>query len=196
MIRSFQLADVCSRLDPEIKNYFRGIFTPDTVLPGAVDMIDPNKPNFLIFNTDYSHKEGSHWVAAYINLDKESYFIDSFSQHPNQYDLEDFWLEVNNSDYKTLPKPLQSSYTNVCGLYVVFFGHYLCKGYDMSKILELIPDRSKVLRDRYILEWFERNYGKSIKLDTQFIDCKKFQKSGRAQSCKNFQKMILDRQNI
>ena len=196
MLRYYQLIDLCSRIDTDIKKYFRGVFSLDTV-PDSISMIDPNKPNFLIFNTEPSTKPGAHWVGAFIDLQSDIVFIDSYDQSPHYYDLEDFFLEATGGDYITIGKKLQSDFTNVCAIYVLFFGHYLSKGYDLKKIIDLIPDHTNVLKDRHMVEWFNKNYGKSIKLNNPFIDCNKFRHySGYKQSCKSYEKMIFDRKSI
>lgn len=196
MIRAYQLAHVCSNLDSEIKKYFRGIFSSNEIT-SAVQAIDLNKKNYIIFNSDPSHKSGSHWVSAFIDMHGRNVFIDSYDRSPSYYNLEKFFSDVCGDDYKTIGRQLQSTYTNVCGLYVVFFGHYLVQDYDLAKVLSLIPsERSKILRDREMYERFLKHYGKAIVLDKAFIDCASFDKLKKNQSCKNFQKMILDRKSL
>lgn len=191
MIRGYQLSAVCGKLDSKIKPYFRGLFNPDTT-QDALAMIDPNKPNVVIFNTDFSHREGSHWVSAYIDLENENYFLDSFAHHPNYYNLENFMTEATGDDFKIIPKPLQSKFTTVCGLYTVFFTHNLCDNKDLNSVLALLPESTKLLRDKHIYDWFNDHFGHAIELEPSFIDCTKF-KSVEGQKCKNYEKMILER---
>ena len=194
MIHGYQLSAICGKLDIKIKPYFRGLFNPDTT-EDALAMIDSNKPNFLIFNTDFSHRNGSHWVAAYVDLEKESYFIDSFAHNPNFYSLEKFWSAATDNDFKMLPNQLQSKYTTVCGLYCLFFGHYLCQNKDMVTVLSMIQEKTNILRDQHIFEWFQNHFGDAIKLENPVIDCNKF-KGAEKQKCDQYHKMILARQSM
>lgn len=134
---------------------------------------------------------------AYVNFEKENLFVDSYGHTPEYYGLDDFWVRATDNQYHTIGKQLQSNHTTVCGLYVVYFGHYLMKGDSLKKILRKFPnDRSKVLRDRDVYDWFKENYGNTIVLDRSFIDCDKFTKLNKNQSCKNYEKMIIDRKSL
>lgn len=196
MIRGYQLSYICSNIDLKIKPYFRGLFNPDTT-KNALKMIDPNKPNFLIFNTDPSYMDGTHWVSLFVDLQNKSYFLDSFAHHPNYYNLENFCTEVTGDDFEILPTALQSKFTTVCGLYTIFFGHYLCDGKELSTILSMLKlEKTKILRDQHIVEWFQEKYGHAIKLENSFIDCKKFKGTADGQKCKEYEKMILDRKTV
>lgn len=192
MIRGYQLTAVCSQYDSIIKPYFRGLYTPDTI-DSAVRMIDANKPNFLIFNSDFSHNQGSHWLGVFVDLENESYFIDTFAHHPNYYHLERFWAEVTGDDYKTLPRVLQSKYTTVCGLWCLYWGHWLCAGLDMEKILKKLPNSTNILTDQHILNWFNENFGSMIKLESPWIDCSKLTNKAEKQKCKQYKQMLDDR---
>ena len=196
MIRGDQLAHICSNLDPEIKPYFRGVYALNELLTDALSMIDLNKENYFVFNTDTKDKPGSHWVGAVIDINKKSVFIDSYGKSPNYYDMEEFFDQACDGDFISIDKQLQSNFTNVCGLYVIYFLHFIAKGTSLTEILKTIPKMSKVLVDRYMLEWFVKNYGKTIVLNTPFIDCKKFTKTNPKQSCKKYEKMLLDRESI
>ncbi len=194
MIRGYQLSYICSNVDSKIKPYFRGLFNPDTT-KNALAMIDPNKPNFLILNTDPSYKDGAHWVSLYVDLQNKCYFLDTFAHHPNYYNLENFCAEATGDDFIMIPTALQSKFTTVCGLYTIFFGHHLCIGKDLDTILSMLkPEKTKVLRDKHIFEWFQETYGHTVNLENNsFIDCKKFKGTADGQKCKDYEKMILDR---
>lgn len=195
MMRGYQLKAVCSQYDTVIKPYFRGLFFPDTT-QNALQMIDPNKPNFLIFNSDFSHEEGSHWIGAFIDLQNQSYFIDSYAKNPNFYDLEEFMATATGNDYKTLPKPLQSKYTTICGIYCIYFGHHLCSGESLDGILKKMPNTTKILRDQQMVEWFEKRYGSVITLNKPWLDCNRMLDKGDSQKCKTLEELIHDRKTV
>jgi hypothetical protein len=190
MLRQYQIVKICAEIDLEIKPHFRGVFGADQI-EMALAKIDRNQKNFLIFNSDPSYKPGARWLGVFVDLEKESYFIDPQNRHPNFYNLEKFWQLATDSDFLTVGRQLESKFSNLSGIYAIFFGHFLCKGYGMGKIMNLLDQPSKILRDRHVLDWFEKNYGKKITINVPLPDCS--EKKSQQQSCKSYRKMLIDR---
>ena len=77
---------------------------------------------------------GEHWLLIHAK-DKQVYFIDSFGKDPKFYKLENVPYQIRN-EVKFLNKTqLQSSFSNLCGEYCVFFYFNLCRDKFLREIL-------------------------------------------------------------
>ena len=113
--------------NPSTKKIFGGVFAADE-LPKTFDTF----PYGFVANTDPSTEPGTHWVAFYFPSRDKGEFFDSYGYPPEHYGLESYDIETWNK-YK-----LQSSWSNVCGQYCIFYLYHKSRGYNL--ILDSIFD--------------------------------------------------------
>ena len=82
-------------------------------------------PFSIIVNTDTSNKPGKHWIAIYINKYRIEIF-DSLGFNPNHWSKPPTYLIKFIQKYLyarrlTISKPIQFPFSNLCGLYCIYF---------------------------------------------------------------------------
>ena len=111
--------------EEEIKTVFKneprfiGVFAINEV--GSVKL---EKDTGFVFNTSHRHiTTGGHWISVYRDKNGIVHLIDSLDLKfilNNQYILSFF--KYNNVNYiKTMSNPVQPSYSNLCGVYCIYF---------------------------------------------------------------------------
>lgn len=93
------------------KQIFLGVYPKDK-LPTI-----NNYPSCFILNTDPSNKPGEHWLAAFIDKNK-NYFFDSYGNSPSYFGLGSYFSQFKNLNWNKLK--LQGDSKN-CGLYCILF---------------------------------------------------------------------------
>ena len=119
--------------DTFTKKIFGGVFAADE-LPKTFDTF----PCGFVANTDPSTKPGTHWVAFYFPSRDKGEFFDSYGYPPEHYGFKSYKIETWNK-YK-----LQSSWSNVCGQYCIFYLYHKSRGYSMSKIVNMFTDSTSI----------------------------------------------------
>ncbi len=79
-----ELSIVLSR-DPVTRNFFRGVYSMDTLFSDSIHHINRNEKNLLIFNSSKSGQAGSHWLGILFGYGSASFFINSFARDPSYY---------------------------------------------------------------------------------------------------------------
>jgi hypothetical protein len=128
------------------------------------DLLKNNKYQLgIVFNTDPHYLSGSHWVAGYINIKKNSnkygfYYYDSNAQKPSKYIIKlfnqiksqlkktkkDFELSINNNKHQ---------FKNTeCGMFSMHFIINMLKGkntFEMVCNSKISDDEVFKLRNKY-----------------------------------------------
>ena len=115
------------------KKNFCGVFAADKI-PKSFDTF----PCGFVANTDPSTEPGTHWVAFYFSSPENGEFFDSYG-HPPEYYGESFTIykpEIWNK------RKIQSSWSEVCGQYCIFYLYHKSLGYSMSKIVNMFTDNT------------------------------------------------------
>ena len=117
------------------KKNFCGVFAADE-LPKTVDTF----PCGFIANTDPSTKPGTHWVAFYFPSHEKGEFFDSYGYPPEYYgkSFKFYKLETWNS------RKIQSSWSEVCGQYCIFYLYHKSRGCSMNKIVNMFTDNTSL----------------------------------------------------
>lgn len=140
--------------DHVLRDRVIGVFAAD-YLPRAI----PRVPCGFIANTDISSRSGRHWVAFFIGDDNVVECFDSYGQHPGVYNgLFRSWLHRHAKTVLVSGQRLQSDYSNVCGLYCVYFLHQRLLGVGMDQIFNSFSMFDTEANDNYILDIFSRVY--------------------------------------
>ena len=132
-MNSLQLKRALER-NPYTKKTFRGVFAAD-------EMPDLDTfPCGFVANTDPRTEPGTHWVSFYFPSRDKGEFFDSYG-YPPEYYGEPFTVynvETINSH------KLQSSWSEVCGHYCIFYLYYRSRGYSMSKIVNMFSSNTTI----------------------------------------------------
>ena len=128
----------------------------------AADQLPKTIPFFpcgFITNTDISSRPGRHWVAFFIREDNVVEFFDSYGQQPGVHNrLFVSWLHRHAKTVLVSGQRLQNDYSNVCGLYCIYFLHQRLLGVDMDQIFNSFSISGTEENDSYILDLFSNVY--------------------------------------
>lgn len=107
---------------------FVGVFPADQLPP-------IQRETAMIVNTDAHDKEGTHWLAMYVQDEDTLEFFDSFGFPPSiykpfisQYASQFSYVKWNEISFQSLT-------SNVCGQYCMYFVLKRCKGSSMDYIV-------------------------------------------------------------
>lgn len=140
--------------DHVLRDSVLGVFAADQ-LPNTI----PTLPCGFIANTDISSRPGQHWIAFFIKDDYVIECFDSYGQNPVAYNrLFTSWIRRHAKTVLVSEQRLQSDYSNVCGLYAVYFLHQRLLGEGMDQILDTFDKSDTEENDNYILNLFSRVY--------------------------------------
>lgn len=84
-------------------------------------------PSGLIVNTDPKDRPGRHWLAFYFESEDNVEFLDSYGHAPEYFG---FRATLYNT------KRLQSSTSDVCGQYCLYYLLHRCRGVSMRTIVK------------------------------------------------------------
>lgn len=135
--------------DQQTSRYFTGVFPSDELPPICKDTA-------LIANTDTHDKEGTHWIAMYIQDEETLEFFDSFGFHPSVYVPFISQYAKQFLNIKWNQTTFQSPTSNVCGQYCTYFILKRCNGFSMDCILNQM-ERSKIT-DFQMYYFFKKRY--------------------------------------
>ena len=116
------------------KKTFRGVFAADEM--PTLDTF----PCGFVANTDPSTEPGTHWVSFYFPSRDKGEFFDSYGYPPEYYGepFKAYNVETINSH------KLQSSWSEVCGHYCIFYLYHRSRGYSMSKIVNMFSSNTTI----------------------------------------------------
>ena len=137
-----------------------GVFAADQ-LPCVL----PNKACGFIANTDVSSRPGQHWLAFFIS-DNTIQCFDSYGQDPGVYNsLFSLWLRRHAKTVRVNRHRLQSEYSNVCGLYCLYFLRQRFLENCMETILQPFIGSAPVVNDQYMKDLFWHVYPLCVRND-------------------------------
>ena len=111
--------------NPYTKKTFCGVFPADQ-LPKTFYTF----PCGFVANTDPSTQPGTHWVSFYFPSREKGEFFDSYGHPPEHYGFKFY--------------EIQSSWSEVCGQYCIFYLYHKSRGYSMNKIVNLFTDNTSI----------------------------------------------------
>lgn len=165
-----QLATITA-LDPVAAPHFHGIFARDEVFKTKFPF---NQKFYTIVNIAPKGHSGLHWVLFFLQKRQEVIFFDSFAQSPAAYgvEFENTLLKFSKYSlypgrYKTLTLALQSTKSDICGKYCLYFAHELCRGKSINTIATKFSE-NKSDNDQKINNWLEKFFHNKIQLCLKF----------------------------
>ena len=130
-----EILDILS-MDFFVKKYLHGIYARDQLVNLKIKF----RPALLILNTDRLKGKGQHWCSIWLDtFGHLSVYFDSFGLPVDIYPEIKAFLSKNSKFTKTNKFCLQHPHSNTCGLYVIYFSKYICRGYDLDTIIAKFP---------------------------------------------------------
>ena len=129
---------------------FGGIFASDE-LPNYI----PNKPVYIIVNTDPASKPGKHWLALYIDgICNELY--DSLGKDASSYNKHiEYFMIIQSPKYKYNSQRLQNFGSDVCGNYCIQYIILREMGYSINEIVRDFSE-NLVNNDEIVTEFYNK----------------------------------------
>ena len=117
------------------KKTFCGVFAADE-LPEKIDTF----PCGFVVNTDPSTEPGTHWVVFSFPSHGEGEFFYSYGYPPEDYGepFKSYKIGIWNK------RKIQSSWSEVCGQYCIFYLYHRSRGYSMNKIVNLFSSNTEL----------------------------------------------------
>ena len=135
--------------DPYTRDTVVGVYMADTIPPR--NELPKGRSYGFVSNTDVHTLPGTHWTGFWED-DRTIEFYDSYGHSPGHYS--DHFVKFVRDTSKMLvfnKKPIQSDYSNVCGMHVMLY--LLCKArnYKLSDIVNMYST-SKEANDSFVNE--------------------------------------------
>jgi hypothetical protein len=143
-MNTIQINEILEK-DKISKTDFIGVFSRDKM----PNITKKDFPCSMVVNTDTSKQPGTHWLAIYYDKNGNCNFFDSMALSPEFYNLKDTLIKPAQS-IKFSTFPIQSFYSDFCGLYCVLFILFKSRNYTLENFLELF-DKNTLKNDRTIL---------------------------------------------
>ncbi len=144
---SIQLKLIIKRLLKIRSLAFVGIFPKDKI-PLSIN----HYPYCFIANTEISYSSGKHWVVFYYHSEYLLEFFDSLGHSPNFYN---FPIE-SKVICTSLHSPIQSSNSNLCALFCLYYLYCKSKSKSFSCITSLFSSMNLQINDYHLRSFFKR----------------------------------------
>lgn len=136
-----------------LRPYIIGVFAADQ-LPIKLDF-----PCGFIANTDTQNEAGRHWCCFYFPNSNTVEYFDSYGKSVNYYNNPFPRYVSNFSTIIANSKQLQSPYSDICGMYCLFFLWHRLNGISFSNIINMfsnIYDCNDLFVYRFVSYMFEK----------------------------------------
>ena len=149
-MNDLKLNSILRRYRPT-SNKFRGVF-------GKNELRSIKRyPCCLIINESDFGTRGTHWVAAYFDLNGNCEYFDSYGQDPVP-DIERFLLKNTRGTYQMNKIQFQSYNSDVCGQYCIYYLAKRCENNSMNKILSIFDVNNRKENDRFVLQYVHNRF--------------------------------------
>jgi hypothetical protein len=128
---TWQISSVLTR-HAKARHVFVGCF-PSDMIP-----VKDRYPYAMVVNTDSSARKGRHWVAIYVPSPYVVEYFDSFGMEPNK-NIKDFLKKFLIRRRSSVM--LQSIFSDVCGMYCIYFIIKRCCGESLSSIVSHLQQK-------------------------------------------------------
>ena len=147
--------------DPVLRQTILGVYAADQ-LPVGVGTYG------FIANTDNHGLPGTHWLAFFVQNNVIECF-DSYGQSPGVYNTKfSQWIQRHARSVRVNSSRLQSDWSNVCGLYCVYFLHQRLLGHTMAEIVARFSGSDRETNDQYMMDLMLRVYPHCIAQDETY----------------------------
>jgi hypothetical protein len=138
--------------DVLLKKHILGVFAAND-LPLKLT----NFPSGFIINSQPRSQEGQHWLAFYFPSRHTVEFFDSYAEKPNYYN--NYFTRYLNAFpiVKLNHVQIQSDFSNVCGLYCLFYLRQRLQNTSMEDIVSMFSS-NLTENDVFIYEYMSNIY--------------------------------------
>ena len=140
-----QLIDLLKR-DKYSKKYFCGVLSIDQIPIRKI-----KRPCSFIINTQDSSLPGEHWFAIFIPKFGKIEYFDSYGMKPINYQVYDLIL-MNGKKFLYNKKAIQSSDSENCGKFCIFYIYFRSRNYSMIDIQKFFIS-NKITNDLFITKF-------------------------------------------
>ena len=136
--------------DPMIRKRFCGVCLID-LIPD-----DLRIPAIIVVNHDKSGERGSHWIVLHFKENNIVEHCDSIGRKRIRY-IHNLLISKNKT-YRYNNKRIQDYKTNMCGLFCIFYGFYLCRHINFNRIMSKFGkslERNESIVKKFYLENFQ-----------------------------------------
>jgi hypothetical protein len=94
----------------------------------------PHETGIFVSNTDPCHREGTHWIAIFIDADRRrGEYFDSFGRPPNKLFTD--YMNTHCRHWIYNKRQLQSIASKLCGYYCVLYCIFRSRGRDLNSFV-------------------------------------------------------------
>ena len=149
----------CISEDPILRVQCSGVFALDEI-PKVIAGV----PDCFIVNLDTRKEPGSHWIALFIDHDRNGEYFDSYGRMPGKRTIREF-LDKNCNSWSWNDKNLQSPYSSACGQYCIFFLFHRVRGNTMYDCVKKFGSEMEQ-NDVFVTSFLNENFS----VDTTVFD--------------------------
>ena len=125
------------------RKLFAGVIAQD-----ELPQLNPKSPSFYVVNTDRAEGPGLHWTVVFITNNSCSEFFDSLARPPISYSPHfTNFLIANGPNYLMSKKRIQSSLSDACGQFCIYYAFHRCLAYTFEDILNMFSDTHLLVND-------------------------------------------------
>lgn len=141
--------------DAMLKQRVLGVYARDTVPHLSPDMLRTGVG--FIANTDRAGSKGQHWIAVYIK-GTEAILFDSLADHSVNTVFQNY-LKLYVTTYQYNTEQLQSTTSNACGFYCLYFLLYKIKGHaSLMQIIQTFNVSDREYNDDFVCEYIRKYF--------------------------------------
>ena len=133
---------------------FRGVWSADNF-----PTMEDQGASFQIVNTEPSSQTGKHWILLCRQRrgsKKEIVFWDSLGKEPKTYKKLYTRLTYLYEQILTFNHPLQSHFSNCCGLYCLLMAHHLPNSKNFETVAKVLP--KKMVDEQTLVRFINYHY--------------------------------------
>ena len=145
-MNTLEIELIC-RSDPVLRKCFGGVLALDQLPDTIVDF-----PKCFCINTDNQDKPGMHWFGIYFDNPNLVLYFDSHGIRPFGRPAKVCFKNAKHVVYNKMW--LQSVFSKVCGVYVIYFLSQAARGVSLSDMLQRFQSFQWRANDTTIMRWF------------------------------------------
>ena len=117
-------------------------------------------PTWFIINNEISSEPGEHWIVLYFTkINEPADFFDSLGKKPSSYGKNlTKLLTFHWPTFRYVNKPIQSSYSQGCGFFTLYFIIKKSRGFIFQKIMKTFSLSNLKKNEEIVTNFITLNY--------------------------------------